>query len=430
MGALPKALQSYLAVVSIVGPVLAVGVAILNPIKVNTDDMLALGMLVGMALMGVLLPLRVRQQTLVNVVGAAYLALILVSPVGLPGLLGLAVALIGRVIRGRTDPLEVAFNVGQTALYVTLGAMTFRLTSAISWPGPPIVGIGPVEAVVITALALYVVNFTLVILAVAYQVGAAPTRVWRKNFGHDLLTEAALFAIGVLAALLAVSYPLAIPVLILPVLLVHRSLQQSTHLQLDVERALAHLVELLEQRDAYTAGHSERVAILAGTLALRLGLTGDEASEIESAGRVHDIGKLIVDPYILRKIGPLTDDEMREMQLHPVHGASIMQRFAPTGEGHLSVRHHHERWDGTGYPDGLRQEQIPFGARVLSVVDAYDALSSNRPYRRALDPCQIQAILAEGAGAQWDPQVVATLLSWLAENGTVTTPPVCAGTAA
>ena len=420
-GALPPALQRYLVAVTFGGLALAVAVAVINPIRLRAEDLLPLAMLAGMALLGVLLPLRIRQQTLVNVVGAAYLALILVSPVGLPGLMGVGIALAGRVIRGQTDRLEVAFNVGQTALYVTLGALAFHVASNLPWTGTTITGVGPVTAVLVTALTLYLVNFTLVTLAVAYQVGAAPLRVWRKNVGHDLLTELALFAIGVVAALLAVSYTWALPVLILPVLLVYRSLQHSTRLQLDVERALAHLVELLEQRDAYTAGHSERVAMLARTLALQLGLTGDEAGEIERAGRVHDIGKLVIDPEILQKRGPLTDDEMASMRLHAVHGASIVQRFSPTGPGHLFVRHHHERWDGTGYPEGLRGEAIPFGARILSVADAYDALTSDRPYRRAIDVARIRAIMAEGAGSQWDPLVVQSLVAWLHRNTKVTT---------
>lgn len=231
--------------------------------------------------------------------------------------------------------------------------------------------------------------------------------------------------------MLAVSYPLALPVLILPVLLVHRSLQRSAHVQLDVEQALAHLVELLEQRDDYTAGHSERVAIVARTLALRLGMTADEAGAIQSAGRVHDIGKLVVDPEILRKTCKLTAAEMAEMRLHPVHGASIVQRFSPQSAGYRLVRHHHERWDGSGYPDGLQGEQIPIGARVLSVADAYDALNSDRSYRHAVEPQEIRAILTGGAGIQWDPRVVAALLAWLIETSDlVTTIPLSSGSAA
>ncbi|MGI8644313.1 MAG: HD-GYP domain-containing protein [Thermomicrobiales bacterium] len=428
-GPLPRALHRYLLAVSIAGPIVALLVALTRPIDLAASDLLPLGMLAAMALLGVLLPLRIRERTLVNVVGAAYLALILVSPVALPGLIAVAVALAGRVVRRRRDALEVLFNVGQTALYVTAGAITFAVTSAFPW-GPEITGIGPVPAVVCAALMVYLANFTVVTIAVALQTGAAPLRVWRKNIGHEFLTELALFGIGVVAALLAVSYPWALPVLVLPVLLVYRSLQHSTRLQLDVERALAHLVELLEQRDSYTAGHSERVALMARTLALRLGLTADEARSIESAGRVHDIGKLVIDPAILQKTGPLTDVEMAEMRLHAGHGASIMEQFAPSGDGHRSVRHHHEHWDGTGYPDGLQGEQIPFGARILSVADAYDALNSTRPYRRAVDSAQIRCILQQGASTQWDPVVVDELVAWLAETGPAPVPvPACSGSA-
>lgn len=131
IGGLPRALHRYLVAVAVTGPLLAASVVLVEPPTLAADDLPPLATLAAMALLAVLLPLRIREQTLVNVVGAAYLALILVSPVALPGLIGVAVALAGRVIRRRNDALEVLFNVGQTALYVTSGAVFFRLTSAL-----------------------------------------------------------------------------------------------------------------------------------------------------------------------------------------------------------------------------------------------------------------------------------------------------------
>jgi len=148
-------------------------------------------------------------------------------------------------------------------------------------------------------------------------------------------------------------------------------------------------------------------------LALKLGFTPEEAGVIESAGEVHDIGKIIIEPEILHKSDRLTNEEFSLIKQHPVFGASIVSTFASYGDGHLMVRHHHERWDGGGYPDGLAAEAIPIGARIIAVADSYDAMTSARSYRAAMPHERAVAILMEGAGIQWDPNVVAAMLEHL-----------------
>jgi putative nucleotidyltransferase with HDIG domain len=169
----------------------------------------------------------------------------------------------------------------------------------------------------------------------------------------------------------------------------------------------------MELRDPYTAGHSRRVAALARILAQRLGLTAEEQDLIEQAGRVHDIGKAGTDSAILSKPGKLTEDEWRQMKLHPVHGANIVARFAAYQNAARIVRHHHESWDGTGYPDGITGEEIPFGARILAVADTFDALTTNRPYRDSRSIEVAIQILEEGAGRQWDARIVAEMCTYL-----------------
>jgi HD-GYP domain-containing protein (c-di-GMP phosphodiesterase class II) len=151
-------------------------------------------------------------------------------------------------------------------------------------------------------------------------------------------------------------------------------------------------------------------------LAVRLGLSGDEADLIETAGHVHDLAKVAISESVLNKQGPLDDAEWAEMKLHPVKGAEVIHRFAGYRECELLVRHHHERWDGTGYPDGLTGEQIPLGARILAVADAFDALTSSRPSRAALGLERVLRILEEGAGTQWDPRVVEAMVAYQREQ--------------
>lgn len=169
------------------------------------------------------------------------------------------------------------------------------------------------------------------------------------------------------------------------------------------------LVDVVELRDPYTAGHSRRVATTARLLALHLDLTTEEADLIESAGRVHDIGKLAIDPMILIKDGRLTAEEWAETRRHPGLGADVVRRFSAYQHASHLVRHHHERWDGGGYPDGLAGAAIPLGARILAVADTFDAVTSDRPYRPGRSPEQALAILRDGAGSQWDAGVVAAM---------------------
>lgn len=176
---------------------------------------------------------------------------------------------------------------------------------------------------------------------------------------------------------------------------------------------IAVLAAALDARDPYTQGHSERVAQVAMRIGERLGLCADDRLALERAARLHDIGKIGVKGGLLLKRGPLTDDEWSEMRRHPVIGSDILSRVRPeSAVASLlpAVRSHHERPDGRGYPEGLRSPSIPLLARIIAVADAYDALTSDRPYRPRLSPQQARTILADGAGTQWDSTIVGAFL--------------------
>jgi HD-GYP domain-containing protein (c-di-GMP phosphodiesterase class II) len=149
---------------------------------------------------------------------------------------------------------------------------------------------------------------------------------------------------------------------------------------------------------------------MARSLALELGLTVEEADAIEDAGKVHDLGKVAIDPAVLLKPGKLTESEWAEMKRHPIYGVEVLGRFESYRAGLPLVRGHHESWDGSGYPDGLRGTTIPLGARIRAVADTWDALTSDRPYRTGMARDRAMTILRNGAGAQWDPAIVAALI--------------------
>jgi hypothetical protein len=170
------------------------------------------------------------------------------------------------------------------------------------------------------------------------------------------------------------------------------------------------LARAVEMRDQYTGGHTRRVTDYALLLADELHLSPQERYQIQIGGPLHDIGKIGVDDAILRKPGKLTPAEFEQMKLHTVKGAHILQSIASLTAMIPIVRHHHERWDGKGYPDGLKGEQIAQTARIVAVADAFDAMTSDRPYRPGMSPDLAWQEIARDAGAQFDPQCVEAFL--------------------
>ncbi len=178
-------------------------------------------------------------------------------------------------------------------------------------------------------------------------------------------------------------------------------------------RAAASLARAVDARDVYTGSHSQRVADLAARTARRLGLAEEEVELTRLAASLHDLGKLAIPEEILRKPGPLTEPERMVLERHPQIGFRMLESLGvdPVADW---VLHHHERWDGSGYPDGLPGDRIPLGARIIFVADAYDAMTSERVYRRRVAPQHAIAELERCAGSQFDPEIVAALANELA----------------
>jgi len=173
---------------------------------------------------------------------------------------------------------------------------------------------------------------------------------------------------------------------------------------------------MLDARDSETEGHSKRVVRCVLAIGKEMALTAAEMSSLEVGALLHDIGKVGVSDQILRKNGPLSDEEWVEMRKHPEIGYGLTSRISFLDHALPIVRHHHERWDGNGYPDGLFGENIPLAARIFSVADSFDAMVSDRPYRRGMPLDRIVEELQRGAGKQFDPHVVAVFLTLLADE--------------
>jgi ribonuclease P protein subunit RPR2 len=189
---------------------------------------------------------------------------------------------------------------------------------------------------------------------------------------------------------------------------------QKLILRENVERNLVDtitaFVNAIESKDRYLKGHSARVALYAAETATMLNMTADMVEVVRRGAMLHDLGKLSIMDTILRKPERLTAEEFTIIKSHPIVGAKILEPLRFLARETCVVRHHHERFDGTGYPDGLQGEAIPIVARVVTVADVFDAITSNRPYRTALTVAEAREEIAKGRGSHFDPAVVDAFL--------------------
>ena len=201
------------------------------------------------------------------------------------------------------------------------------------------------------------------------------------------------------------------------VLLDARMMERSNiELKQAYEETLEGWAKALELRDSDTEGHTRRVANLAISIGKKMGLREIQLVHLQRGALLHDIGKMAVPDHILRKPGPLDDEEWAIMRHHPIHAYEMLSQINYLRPALAIPCSHHERWDGSGYPQGLQREDIPLPARIFAVVDVWDALTSDRPYRKAWSTEQTMAHLRESSGALFDPAVVETFLSVLAGN--------------
>jgi diguanylate cyclase (GGDEF)-like protein/putative nucleotidyltransferase with HDIG domain len=277
------------------------------------------------------------------------------------------------------------------------------------------------------ALVHYVLNSGLVSVVTALRQGRSLLRTWKNSF---LWTSISYFAGAVTACLVIklitvisfYAFIISVPILTITyftykvyldrVETSNRHAEQMADLHLRTIEALAIAIDA---KDEVTHDHVRRVQIYATGLARLFGLSEPEIEALKAGALLHDIGKLAVPDYILNKPGPLTPAEFDKMKVHTVVGAEILERVGFPYPVVPVVRHHHERWDGRGYPDGLRGDEIPITARILMVSDCFDAVREDRQYRKAMTREEAVALLKEGSGTFFDPTVVSTFLDHLHE---------------
>src|SRR5436309_429919 len=255
----------------------------------------------------------------------------------------------------------------------------------------------------------YVVNHGSVALAVAFSSGVSVREAWDRIGSGSLVPDLLSSTLAVLLAVLYVKMQfIGLAILVFPLFLVRQLYQMNLQLQEELEDKLELMVKAMEARDPYTSGHSRRVAEYAMAIARELKLSATQLDAIKRAALLHDVGKIYEEfAPLLRKEGRLSAEEMIVMRSHVVRSAQLVATAARLrGTVESMIRHHHENFDGSGYPEGLARDQIPMGARIIMIADTIDAMTTDRPYRMALSLQRAIDELKKYAGVQFDPKLV------------------------
>ena len=314
--------------------------------------------------------------------------------------------------------LKVVFNTAQLLLSYSVAIGVYVMLGGVSLFDLRSMGVADVTLTIgfpmmVAYVIMFALNGLLVSSVIALSSNGRTFQVWRENnantIGIDILASPLVFAF---AWLYAIWGPMIASLLWLPVL----GLRQLSATNLELAQTNRELLELMvksiEARDPYTSGHSRRVKEYAIKIAKLLNLGPVDVEKIGTAALLHDVGK-IYDKYapILLKQDRLSPEEWAIIKEHPADGANLIATMTRLRELVPAVRHHHENWDGTGYPDGLRAEEIPLASRVIMFADTFDAMTTKRPYRGPMGEVEVREELLRCRGRQFDPEIADRLLA-------------------
>jgi putative nucleotidyltransferase with HDIG domain len=406
----------YVGLVCIAALVAAVALHSHQP-RVADEAITAVAVLSALAVVAELLVFLLPWGARGTVAHIPYLASVLIAPSWITVVAVCAVKALTERVAGMA-PIKAVFNTAQSCLALSLSIAVYVALGGISFLDVADQSLAPLtRSVGLAALAAisvaFLVNASLVSVAVALSARARVLPILAQNsvatLGIDVLAAPIIF---VFAWAYAAHGPVAALALWVPIL----GFRQLNKTKLELEQVNRELLELmvttLEARDPYTSGHSRRVQNYAVIIARALRLPEPEVKKVSQAALLHDVGK-IHEKYarILSKADKLTSEEWALMQEHPVDGERLVSTMSRLKDLTPAIRHHHEQWDGTGYPDGIAGEEIPLAARIIALADTIDAMTSVRPYRGALSEDQVRAELTRCRGRQFDPDLTDQILS-------------------
>ncbi len=337
--------------------------------------------------------------------------------------IGLATGIVSGFTSKRDRTLKAAFNSGMWVVASAAAAVVFAPVAQVDLMAPlPSAALEEpgwlTLALVVSGLVYSVVNAGL-LAGVLHVTSGVPFRQTARDMVGGILGLQSVY-VGLAAIAYVLSVKAGEPALILlvvPLVVARRSLLSVQERQEAYDRMVRAFVKAIELKDGYTRGHAERVSDLSVAVAERMGLSYEDRQLIRYGAILHDVGKIGVSLGILCKAGPLDDDEFAEMKTHPEIGAEMLRDIDFLKPALAIVHHHHERVDGRGYPAGLKGGEIPLLTRVVTAVDAFDAMTSTRSYRRALPIEVALEELQANAGTQFDEEVVRHLVALIAEEG-------------
>lgn len=392
--------------------------------ELPTGSLLGFAALVGMGLMSESLAVRLTVGNTAGNTSITFIPLLasvqLFGPAAAVALMATTGAF-GETIIRKKEPVRALFNIAQWTFSSAVAGWVFTLLGGVALEGVVATDVGPrlVEQLwpfVAFGLSFLALNHAAVSLVIALSQEIRFNQVWAQMLGHsgasfqDLLVSPIAIAVAFLYIQLGV---MGIVVVLLPILFIRRSYHQTQELREANSDLLKVLVKAIETRDPYTSGHSLRVSHLAKRISEELGLSPAAIQSVENAALLHDVGKIdAVYTAILSKPDALTCEERAVIETHVTKGEEFLRNLSSVPEDIiLSVRHHHEREDGGGYPDGLAGSDIPLGAKIIGVCDAVDAMLSDRPYRKALSVPVVLEQLRSHTGTQFDDKIVDCILS-------------------
>jgi putative nucleotidyltransferase with HDIG domain len=390
---------------------------LLFPIRPELGGPIGLLFWIGLTLIGSALPVRLPHGTVVSVSAAPFLASLLL---GGP----FAAAVVAAI--GTTDHREflrripwygTLFNHASVMLAVVVGGVVFELVrQGAASLASPMTEIVSFVGLLIGSGVYYALNAMLALTAVSARTGIPIRTVWAQDLGAIL---ASLLGLAPLAWLMAQIFLLpngvgwwATPLFVVPLFTTRLAYHRYVETRELFEQTIGALANAVDARDKYTRGHSGRVSHISIAMARVMKLAESEIEKIQWAGLLHDVGKIGIRDNILLKEGPLDKEERFLMNQHPTIGAEIVAPARQLSEEAPLIKSHHEWFNGSGYPDGVEALDIPLGARILTIADAYEAMTSSRPYRKTpLSHEQAIGELEKYSGIQFDPTIVPVLVN-------------------
>ncbi len=369
----------------------------------------------ALAYVSELFPVRLPRQAHVSVAsGVLYTIAIIFGPAWT--VLVAAVVNLAADATHRKPWYKIVFNTAGTAVWWGLPTL---LHASLVGPGTDPLQLNSLVAFGLLGSTNIVLNLLAVSAVISVHSGHRIMDIISSNSKGVLLQYVTTLPLGLLTSVAYIQNgPVGASLLVLPLIAVYYSLRTAQDIRDQTTRTIELLADSVDRRDPYTYRHSQLVAEYAGMIARKLRLSLDEIDVIVSAARVHDLGKIGVPDAILQKPDKLTPDEFEIMKQHVTIGAELVSRLPQYRKARELILYHQEHWDGSGYPFGKRGEEIPLGARIIAVADAYQAMTSDRVYRKALPHEVAVRILRDGAGRQWDPRLVEVFIEAIEERRT------------